>query len=362
MYKTIARLKRFDWIMVATIIALAWFSLSALYSISLSRGSFINFQKQLLFFVAGFALMAVLSFFDLRIFKESSLWLVFLYFLSILMLLGLFIFAPATRDVKRWYNFGPISFDPVEFLKLALIIVLAKFFSARHVDMYKFSHIILSGGYAMLPAAITFLQPDMGSAIVLIGLWMGILLISGIKIKHFLILCLVGALIMVFSWMFLLKDYQKVRVTGFLEPKLDPQGINWNPEQAKIAIGSGGIFGKGFGEGSQTQLSFLPEPHTDFIFSSIAEETGLVGITILLLLFLLLIFRILKMAIAGSDNFSRLFGSGLAIIIAIQVFVNVGMNLGLLPIVGIPLPLVSYGGSNLMFAFAGLGILHGFKH
>lgn len=361
MNKIISKLKRFDWGMIVAILVLMGFSLSALYSISFSRSDFSNFKKQIIFFAIGIALMIGLSFFDFRFFKENSFGLLFVYFASILLLLGLFFFAPATRNVRRWYNIGPISFDPVESLKIVLIIVLAKFFSVRHISMYKFSHIILSGAYVLLPAIITFFQPDMGSALILIGLWIGILFVSGIKTKHFLILCLIGVLMATLAWTFLLKDYQKTRIVAFLEPKLDPQGINWNPEQAKIAIGNGGIWGKGKEGGSQTRLGFLPVPHTDFIFSSIAEERGFVGVIVLLSAFLLLIFRILKISVTGSDNFSRLFGAGLAIIILIQVFVNIGMNLGIFPIVGIPLPLVSYGGSNLVFTLVGLGILQGLK-
>jgi rod shape determining protein RodA len=223
--------------------------------------------------------------------------------------------------------------------------------------MYKIRHIFLSGLYIAIPSFITFFQPDLGSSIILVFLWVGILVLSGIKIKHFLILVLIGSLLLVVGWSFLLKDYQKSRIIGFLEPAADIQGSGWNLEQAKIAIGSGGIWGAGIGSGSQTRYGFLPEAKTDFIFAAIAEEMGFVGVSILFLLFFILVWRILRIIFQSTDNFSRIICSGFLIMVISQVFINIGMNQGLLPIVGIPLPLVSYGGSSLIFTFIGLGLI-----
>jgi len=227
--------------------------------------------------------------------------------------------------------------------------------------MYKFRHILLSGFYVLLPAILIFFQPDSGSVLILIFLWVGILIISGIKFRHFLILILCGLLILILSWNFLLKDYQKERIISFFVPS-DPLGISWSQNQAEIAIGSGGIFGQGFGKGSQTQYGFLPEPQNDFIFSAIAEEFGLIGVSVLLFLFLILIWRIIKIALFSQTNFPRLFATGLSILLISQVFIHIGMNLGILPIIGISLPLVSYGGSGLISLFAGLGILQSIKN
>jgi rod shape determining protein RodA len=349
-------LKRIDWVIVFSASALSLIGLASLY-----WGPGVNFQKQLVFLFLGLFLMFLFSFFDWRSLKEDSFLVLALYCLGIVLLVGLFFFAPETREVKRWYSLGPVSFDPVEFFKIVLIVLLAKYFSKRHVEMYKFSHIILSGFYVLVPSVITFFQPDMGSAIILVFLWIGVLFLSGIKTKHFLILVLIGILILSLSWVFLLKDYQKTRIVGFLEPHLDPQGINWNPEQARIAIGSGGLFGSGLGQGTQTRHGFLPEAQTDFIFSAIAEETGLVGVSVVFLLFLIMVSRILGITLKKRDNFSRLFCFGFVILIMVQVFVNVAMNQGLLPIVGLPLPLISYGGSSLIFTFIGLGIVQSIK-
>jgi len=173
-----------------------------------------------------------------------------------------------------------------------------------------------------------------------------------------LLLILAGLLIFIFGWSTILKEYQRERILSFIQPQLsDPLKIGWSQRQAKIAIGSGGIFGQGFFKGSQTQYGFLPEPHTDFIFSAMAEEMGLVGVIILLSLFSILILRIFKIAFESRSNFSRLFASGFAILLISQIFIHIGMNIGILPIIGVSLPFLSYGGSNLLAHFLGLGVL-----
>lgn len=301
--------------------------------------------------------MFFFSFFDWKTFRENSYLILTLYSICLVALVGIFFFAPLIRGVKSWYKVGIFSIDPIEFTKIVLIILLAKYFSRRHVEMYQVRHILLSGFYVFLPVVLVFLQPNMGSVLVLVSLWIGMLIVSGIKIRHFLVLLLCAILVFVLSWNFLLKDYQKERVISFISPQVEPLGINWNQNQAKVAIGSGKIFGQGIGSGSQTQYGFLPEAQTDFIFSSIAEETGLFGVSILLILFLILIWRIFKIALSSQTNFSRLFSTGIATLLISQIFINIGMNLGILPIIGIPLPLVSYGGNGLITLLIGIGIL-----
>jgi len=305
--------------------------------------------------------MFFLSFFDWRIFQGNSYLILILYLICLAGLVGLFFFAPEIRGVKSWYKVGPISIDPIEFTKIILIIILAKYFSTRHVEMYQIRHILLSGLYILLPAVLIFLQPDLGSVLILVALWIGILIISGIKVRHFLILLLCGLLIVILSWGCLLKPYQKERILSFAFP-VDPLGASWSQNQAKIAIGSGGLLGQGIGSGSQTQYGFLPEPHTDFIFAAIAEEMGLIGVSALLFLFVILIWRIFRIALSCRSNFPRFFATGLSIILIFQIFIHVGMNLGILPIIGISLPLVSYGGSSLIATLAGLGILQNIKN
>ena len=354
-------LKKLDWILIISTLLLVGIGLLSLYSSSLGRADFLNFKKQVAFLGIGFILMFLFSFFDYRVFKNDPYLILILYFFCCVGLLGLFFFAPEIRGVKGWYKIGPISLDPIEFTKLILIILLAKYFSMRHVELYRMSHILSSGLYVLIPGILIFFQPDLGSVLILVILWLAILLVSGIKIRPFLILTLGLLLILILSWSFLVEDYQKERVLSFVAPQTDPLGMSWSQTQAKIAIGSGGFLGQGLGRGSQTQYGFLSEPQTDFIFAALAEEFGLLGISFLFLLFSIFVSRIIKIVLKAQSNFPRLFVSGFVILLVSQIFINIGMNLGLLPIVGISLPLISYGGSSLIMTFVGLGILQNIK-
>jgi len=353
--------RKLDWPIIVSASLLVIFGLISIYSSGLGKGDMLNFQKQMIFFGGGFLIMLLISFLDWRIIRNDPFLILGLYFLCLIGLLGLFIFAPEIRGTKSWYKIGSISIDPIEFTKIIIIILLAKYFSLRHVEIYRFRHILISGIYVMIPVGLVLLQPDLGSAMISIAIWLGIMLIAGIKAKHLLVLGIISIVLFVFSWSFFLKDYQKGRILGFINPQLDPQGITWSQNQAKIAIGSGGIFGQGIGQGPQTQYGFLPEPHTDFIFAAIAEETGLVGVSALLFLLAFLIWRIVKFAMLAQNNFVRIFCLGLGILLITQSFINIGMNLGLAPIIGLPLPLVSYGGSSLLAMFIGLGIIQSIK-
>jgi len=361
MKSIVLHLRKLDWVLVISVLFLVSIGLISIYSSSLSKGNFLNFKKQIVFLVISIFLMFLFSFFDWRVFKENPYLILVLYFLCLLSLIGLFSFAPEIRGTKSWYKIGFISIDPIEFTKIILTILLAKYFSKRHIEMYKISHILISGLYFLVPAILIFFQPNLGSVLILAILWLGILIISGIKLRHFFLLLSLSLLILALGWQFFLKDYQKQRIISFFQPKFEPKGIGWSQIQAKIAIGVGGIFGQGLFKGSQTQLGFLPEPQTDFIFSAIAEEMGLMGILFLFFLFSILIWRIIKIALSAESNFPRLFASGLAILFLSEVFIHTGMNLGLLPIIGIPLPLVSYGGSSLIANLIGLGILQSFR-
>ncbi|KPJ71787.1 hypothetical protein AMJ50_00405 [Parcubacteria bacterium DG_74_3] len=357
MKSLILHFQNLDWILIVSVLLLVSIGLLSIYSSSLSGGDFFNFKKQILFFVVGLFLMLFFSFFDWRVLREDPYLILFLYFLCCLSLAGLFWFAPEIRGIRSWYKIGSLSVDPIEFTKITLIILLAKFFSMRHVEMYQIQHVLFSGFYILIPVFLIFLQPDMGSVLILLALWVGILIISGIRLRHFLILVFLFLLIFILGWSTLLKDYQKERILSFILPQIEPLGAGWSQAQAQIAIGSGGLWGQGFGQGSQTQLGFLPESQTDFIFAAIAEELGLMGITLLLFLFSILLWRIIKIALKAQTNFPRLFATGFSLVLISQIFIHIGMNLGMLPIVGIPLPLISYGGSSLLATLIGLGIL-----
>ncbi len=356
--KIVKRLLNIDYWILGAVSFLSVISLISIYS---STGP-AAFRRQLIFVLVGFLLFFLFSLFDWRIFREKPLLVLIIYLSSIAALFFLLRFGPEIRNVRRWFRVGPFMISPAEFAKLALVIILAKYFSLRHVELYKLRHIILSGIYAFIPTYLIFKQPDMGTAIIFLILWMGILIISGIKLKHFLILVTIGLSALAFAWGFLMKDYQKDRIISFLDPQLDPQGIGWGGTHARIAIGNGGFLGRGIGAGSQTQYGFLPEPHTDFIFAAIAEEMGFVVVFLLLLAMSVIVWRTLKIIFNTGANFPRLFASGFLIIFMFQSFVNIGMNLGILPIMGTPLPLISYGGSSAILFFSGLGILENMRY
>ncbi|MDD4409052.1 MAG: rod shape-determining protein RodA [Candidatus Pacebacteria bacterium] len=355
-----SHIKKFDWILFGSMIALVIFGLVSIWSSSSSQftsSDYGNIYKQLLFFAVSLLAMVGVSFIDNRTIRENPALMMVFYFLCIILLVGVFFFTPEIKGIRSWYKIGFISFDPIEPTKLILVLILAKYFSKRHIELYSLKHIFFSGLYVALPAILIFLHPELGSVAILLMIWISILFISGIRLRHFLLLVLAFIVTVAIGWNVALKDYQKNRLISFIAPQEDPLGKGWNQNQSKISIGSGGLFGTGVGKGTQTQYGFLPEPHTDFIFSAIAEEMGFLGVFLLLGFFMLLYYRILKIALNAKSNFCRLFASGIAVSIFSQMFINIGMNLGILPVIGIPLPLVSYGGSNLLFNFIALGIL-----
>jgi len=357
MHAMFIHIRKLDWIIVFTSIFLTGLGILSIYSSSLGRADFGNVQKQIIFLLIGIGLLFIISFFDYRLLRNDPYFILLLYIIGVIALAGLLLFAPEIRGVKGWYRIGSISIDPIEYMKLVLIILMAKYFSLRHIEVYRIRHIVLTGIYFFIPISLIAFQPDLGPVVILMLLWMVTLLLSGVKLRHFLILVLVGVILFSLGWSVFLLDHQKNRILSFLEPELDPLGIGWSQEQSRIAIGNGVLTGQGFGNGTQTQYGFLSEPQTDFIFAAIAEEFGLFGVTLLFILMGILLWRVLRIGYYATSNFSRLFAAGFAILLISQTFVNVGMNLGLLPIIGISLPFISYGGSSLIFTYIGLGIL-----
>jgi len=357
----VTHFRSIDWSIAGIAILLSVFGLVSLYSSSIGLEDFGNFQKQLIFLFVGILLMLGISYFDWRLLRNDPYLLFILWIIGVFALIGLFVLAPEIRGVKSWYKIGNISIDPIEYVKIVLLVLMAKYFSIRHIEMYRVRHILLSGIYFGIPILLIFLQPDLGSAALLALLWIVLLLVSGIKLRHFLTLLIIGTVLFSFGWGVILQDYQKGRIISFLEPELDPLGIGWSQAQSKIAIGNGGILGQGTGQGTQTQHGFLSEPQTDFIFAAIAEEFGLLGVFLLVTLFLLLLYKMFKIGLSAKNNFPRLFVAGFATLFILQFFVNIGMNLGLLPIIGLSLPLVSYGGSSLLALYTGLGVVLSIK-
>jgi len=361
MNKILTQIRKFDWWMMLAALGLSIMGLVSIYSSSMNSGDFSAFNKQAIILGASIIIMIAISYFDYRGIKENSYLILFIYILFILLLAGLFIFAPSIRNVKSWYKIGGLSFDPAEFTKLILVIILAKYFSYRHVEMYKLKHIIMSGIYMLVPVFLIFLQPNLGSAIIFFAIWFITLIVSGIKFKHFMVLLCLVLILAALGWFFVLQDYQRARIFSVIFPDYEPLGTGWNQRQAKIAIGNGGFWGQGFGSGSQTQYGFVPEVKADFIFSAIAEEFGFMSILIMLGFFGILFWRLTRTAFLARDNFSRLFCLGIGIWFLIQLIINIGSNVGFLPVIGVPLPLVSSGGSALMASYLGLGIYQSIK-
>jgi len=349
-------LKKLDWVMIASVLVLCIIGI-----LSLSSSVYTNqasvFYKQVAFVAIGFFLLLVFAFLDYRIFRSHPFFLLLLYVISILLLVAVLFLGTNVRGAKSWFHFGFISFEPVEVAKLVMILILAEYFSLRHIELYRIRHIVISGLYMLVPVALVFFQPDLGSAAVLLFIWLGTMIIAGIKLRQLLVLFLIGIIVFAGAWFAILKPYQKARISSFINPYLDPRGSGYHRIQSQIAIGSGQIWGKGLGQGSQSQLKFLPDRYTDFIFASIAEEMGFVGITLIFIFYFLLFWRIIKTALIASNNFARLFCVGTAIVLLFHIIVNIGMNLGLVPVAGISLPFVSSGGSNLIISFAAIGIV-----
>ena len=359
-YNAINLLKKMDWLLIIAVFLISLLSLTTLYHLGKDIHTF-SFSKQLFYVAAGFFLLLAMSLIDYLIFRNYPIFLLFIYAAAVVLLIAVLFFGEKIRGTTGWFVFGGFNFAPVEFAKLAIVILLAKYFSIRHIELYKLRHLVASGVYVALPVLLVLVQPDFGSAIILAAIWLGMVIVSGIRLRQLVIIILIGALLCGVMWVGFLEDYQKKRVLTFLNPQRDPLGYSYNLRQSIIAIGSGGFWGKGIGKGTQSHLGFLPESNTDFIFATVAEERGFVGVLGLFFLYGFLIYRILKISFIAENNFSRLFAVGLVAMFSFQIFINIGMNLGLVPVVGIPLPLLSYGGSAAIMNFLGLGILQSIK-
>jgi rod shape determining protein RodA len=347
----------FDWYLLITVIFLLTFGMSAIYSLSLANeGAGINnFMKQGIFLGIGLLFFLFFSFVDYRIWKNYSN---FFYLLGIVLLLAVLYFGEVIHGTSGWFSFGFFNFQPVEIMKVFMILFLANYFS-KHFSASNIGikQIVVSFLYTFIPVFLVVKQPDLASSMVLIVIWLGMLFLAGAKKKYVLGIFFLGIILSLLSWNLFLKDYQKERIQVFMNAQEDPQGSGYNVIQSMVAIGSGGTTGKGLGYGSQSQLNFLPERHTDFIFAAIAEENGALGVFILITLFGVFFYRLKKIADSARDNFGQLIVGGVLVMFFFQIVVNVGMNLGIMPVAGISLPFVSYGGSYLMTSMICLGLV-----
>lgn len=357
-----AHLKKLDWVLAGAAILLALFGILDLVGMAANQpGMVLQEYKQAIALGIGILAMVVISLFDYRFFRNSPYAVVILYVSSLILLSVLLFVGERTRGLTGWFKIGEFAFAPVEVIKIVIALLLAKYFSLRHIELYRFRHLVISCVWVAIPGALILLQPDLGSAVIVFSLWLSVMFFAGISRRLLSFLFVSGVTIAWVGWAYLLKAYQKERILSFLNPYHDPQGAGYNAIQSMIAVGDGGWFGKGLGYGSQIQLGFLPEAHTDFMFASIAEEFGFIGVAIIFILLAVILWRIASIAFHADNNFARLFCVGMILLVFIQVVINMGMNIGLAPVIGITFPFLSYGGSSLAAFFVGLGFVQSIK-
>lgn len=319
------------------------------------------YKRQILWVIIGLVCFMFISNLHYRRIWD---WTYLLYALGLFFLFLVFALGLVRMGAQRWLRIAWFNFQPSEFLKLIIVIFLARYFSSKSVSDIS----ILSGKFGItrgiiipfifvaIPALMIIEQPDLGSGMIIILLFLSLLYLTGVKLRYIIIFFILALLPLPFLW-HMLHDYQKQRLLVFLNPNIDPLGAGYTVIQSKIAIGSGWFFGKGWLSGTQSQLHFLPESHTDFIFATFAEEWGFLGCVVLISLYFTIIYKGFSIAQKTNDFFGKLLAFGITLMLAIQVFVNIAMNMGLAPVVGVPLPLMSYGGSSVLCTFIALGIL-----
>jgi len=318
------------------------------------------FNRQAVWVSLGLALFILFSFIDWRFLRRGGI-LVVVYITLLLALIFLLLGGEGVRGSRSWITLGGFTFQPADFMKLALILIFAKYFSRRHIAIANVKHIIISGIYAFVPILSILLQPDFGSAVIIFAIWLGMIMVSGVSKKHLALVGIIALLGVSFLWFFAFTDNQKSRILTFIHPLADIQNAGYNAYQSTIAVGSGNAFGKGIGYGTQSRLEFLPEYETDFIFAAFAEEWGFFGVMLLFGFFGIVLWRVLRNAYRGETNFEMLFGLGFFIMLMSHFVIHVGMNIGILPVTGLPIPFLSYGGSHIMVELMGLGILSGMR-
>ena len=345
------RLWQINWSFVLLISVTASIGFGMLYSAA--NGSFDPWaSRQMVRFIIGIILMLIVAVIDIHV------WLRYaypVYLIALALLLVVEFGGSIGMGAQRWIDLGVFTIQPSEIMKIAIILLLARYFYASRLeDVGRISHILIPIVLILIPAFLIIRQPDLGTSILMITTGVAMFFVVGVRIWIFIVgaFATIGAIIPL--WQFVLRDYQKARLLTFIDPEKDPLGSGYHILQSKIALGSGGLFGKGFMEGSQSHLSFLPEKQTDFIFTMLAEEFGLLGGLLLIFLYVLLLVYAFFMSLQSRSQFGRLIGIGVSTSFFLNVFVNIAMVMGLVPVVGMPLPLVSYGGTamlTLMFSF-----------
>jgi len=350
----VRNLRRVDIVFVALSLALAGAGLLVLYSASVGSSSEAPYYlKQFVWFCIGLVVAAAIVCIDYRFLVAMA---PAFYVLSVGSLLLVMLFGAEAKGAERWLPIGPFKFQPSEMSKLALVFMLTWYLSAFQDRIRKLPMFLLAFVIAGIPLALILKQPSLSTAMVLIPIVFVMLFVAGCRWWHMVAIVLLGFCVIPFGWMHM-EDYQKSRVTTFLDPTSDPKGKGWQPIQTKITVGSGGLTGKGFLQGTQTHLKFLPEHHTDFIFSLLAEEMGFAGAAGVLALFLLFLLRGLMLARDCPEMSGALLSIGALTILGFHAFINIAITIGLMPVTGLPLPFLSYGGSFYLTTMMCVGVL-----
>jgi len=352
-------LRNFDWFFFALVIAVCLLGLQNLYSASVQTGLF-TFKRQVVWFVLGAFASFSVSLIDYRVLERYAH---HLYVLCMFFLLAVLFVGKEVAGSTSWISIGgAVSIQPSEFAKIAVVLALARFYGSDYEGgPYSLADLIKPMAAVGVPVGLILLQPDLGTSLMVLLISATIVLFMGVRIKSLLLLAVLIAGLCYPTWNYLLKDYQRERIMTFLDPSRDPLGAGYNAIQSKVAVGSGGLLGKGFMQGSQTQLRFIPEQQTDFAFSVIAEEWGFIGAAFTVVLYFLLILWSLDAASRARDKFSGVVCIGVAAMFFWHTVVNVGMVTGLLPVAGVPLLLFSYGGSSFLSAMIAVGLVLGVK-
>jgi rod shape determining protein RodA len=346
---------KYDFSVVFISLIITLFGLFNIYSATIVTEGSAFFNRQLVSVIIGIVLMIVFSFIDYRKLGRS---VYIIYGINVLLLLVVLIIGRSALGARRWLSFGFINLQPSELMKISLMLVLARYFSNdSNVEGYTLRELLVPAAMAVIPAGLVIVQPDLGSGMMLLVAAFSVFLFTKIRTQSLIILGIVAMIALPLVYNFALKDYQKQRVVTFIDPASDPKGSGYNSIQSKIAVGSGRFTGKGYMKGTQSQLNFLPEHHTDFIFSVFSEEHGFIGSFILLILYSLLFISGFRIAARADDKFGVILAVGLTAVIFWQALINMGMVIGIMPVVGITLPFMSYGGTSMVINMIIIGFL-----
>ncbi|MGQ9455795.1 MAG: rod shape-determining protein RodA [Armatimonadota bacterium] len=348
-------LRNFDFVLAITALCILIFGCFAIYSAS--RGRSIQYvQRQLIFAIIGTVIATIFALIDYDTYKRYA---GKLYGWTVVILILVLKFGHQSKGAVRWVGIGPFQFQPSEFAKIVLIICLAVFFVNRQSEIRSLRTLVASALYLAVPMLLIFKQPDLGTSLTLVAIWASMAFVAGAYLRHLFGFFMFAFMLGVVVWYVpgIMKDYQKARLVSFVNPNADPLGSGYHVIQSRIAIGSGQFVGKGYLKGTQRKLRFIPEQHTDFIFTVVGEELGFVGSAGLVILYTIFLWRALNIMIASEDGTGRLMAAGIIAMFVFHIFVNIGMTLGIMPVTGVPLPLFSYGGSSLITSLVAIGLL-----